>query len=137
MVSPVIVARAGGGIAEGLISLIDQLGTDFSFAVKRGRMHEAIRMPDLHLFMPGAFNVSLRRVGRQFEDGVVVGTACLLHGVSWRGRSLAESDMKQLVRIFIRVRDEALGMPRETGVRTPRGQPGSWPVAQRPVAGGV
>ena len=37
-------------------------------------------MPDLHLFMPGAFNISLRRVSRQFQDGVIVGVVLVLHG---------------------------------------------------------
>lgn len=79
MLSPGVIAGAGSRVTERLIGLIDQLGADFSFAVQRGRMHEAVGVPDLHMFMPGASDLSLRRVRRQFQDGVVVGGAFVLH----------------------------------------------------------
>jgi hypothetical protein len=79
MVSFGIVAGAGGWVAERLIGLIDQLGAGFGFSVQRGRMHKPIGMPHLHLFMPGALNLNVRRVGAKFQDGVVVGGASVLH----------------------------------------------------------
>ena len=79
MLSPCVIAGGGSRVTERLIGLIDQLGAGFSFAMQRGRMHEAIGVPDLHMFMPGASDFSLRRVRRKFQEGVVVGGAFLLH----------------------------------------------------------
>jgi hypothetical protein len=81
MVSPVIVAGTGGRITERLIGLIDQLGANLGFPVQGGRMHKAIGMPYLHVFMPGAPDVSLRRIKRKLEDGVIVDGAFVLHRV--------------------------------------------------------
>lgn len=79
MVSSRVVPCAGSRITERLIGLIDQLRASFGLLMQRGRMDEAIGVPDLHLFMPGPLDIGVRRVGRQFQDGVIVSVALVVH----------------------------------------------------------
>ena len=55
-----IVACTCDGVTEGLIGLVDQLCPDFCLAVQGWCVGKAIWMPDLDLFMPGFFDVSVR-----------------------------------------------------------------------------
>ena len=68
-----IVAGACDWVAESLIGLVDQLCPGFRLAVQCRCMIEAIRMPDLHLFVPGFLDVSVRCAGQEFEQRIIVG----------------------------------------------------------------
>ena len=74
-----IVARPCCGIAQSLIGLVKPLCPDFCLAMQGRRMTEAIWMPDLNLFMPGFFQLSIRCVGREFEQCIVVGRLFIPH----------------------------------------------------------
>jgi hypothetical protein len=76
----VALGRSIMGDVMGLVSiLIEQLCPDFGFAVQGRRMAETIRVPDLHLFMPGLLEFCVRCSGREFEQRIVVGRPFVPH----------------------------------------------------------
>ena len=74
-----IVAGTRDGVTESLIGLVDQLCPRFRLPVQVWRMAKAIRMPDLDLFKPGFFDVSVRCRGQEFKQRIEIGRLVVLH----------------------------------------------------------
>lgn len=74
-----VVACARSRVTQRLIGLIDQFGPSFRFLMESRRMGKAVRMPDLNLFMPGFFEISVRCGGQEFEQRIVICRSFVSH----------------------------------------------------------
>lgn len=64
-----------------MIALIDKFRARFGLPVQGRRMGEAIRMPDLELFVPSLLDLRLRGGGQEIKEYIIIGRPVVLHRV--------------------------------------------------------